>query len=83
MNAPCMAHAAKPAQTPTGRTGAAARKDSSCSLTGYPAEPDKVSRTLQSGRLPSNQHNVNVSFFSYSGSFLFFFFLSISFFGVE
>lgn len=78
MNAPCMAHAAKPAQTPTGRTGAAARKDTSCSLTGYPAEPDKVSRTLQSGRLPSNQHNVNVSF-SNNKSRSFFFQLFIYF----
>lgn len=48
MNAPCMAHAAKPARTPTGHTGAAAQKDTSCSLTGYRAKPDKVSGTLAS-----------------------------------
>lgn len=43
MNAQYMAHAAKPAPTPTGRTGAAAQKDTSYSQTGYPVEPDKVS----------------------------------------
>lgn len=62
MNAQCMEHAAKPAPTPMGRTGAAARKDTSYSLTGYPAEPDKVSGTLQSGSLPSNQQSVNILF---------------------
>lgn len=59
MNAPCMAHAAKPAPTPMARTGAAARKDTSYSLTGSPAEPDKVSRRLHSQSLPSNQLSVN------------------------
>lgn len=43
MNAPRMAPAAKPARTPTGRTAAAARRDTSCSPTGCPAGPDKVS----------------------------------------
>ena len=46
MNVPCMAHAAKPAQTPMGHTDAAAQKDTSCSLTGYLAKPNKVSGTL-------------------------------------
>ncbi|MEQ2312284.1 hypothetical protein AMECASPLE_029357, partial [Ameca splendens] len=41
MNVPCMVHAAKPAQTPTGHTDAAAQRDTSCSLTGYLAEPNK------------------------------------------
>lgn len=49
MNVPCMARAAKPARTPTGHTDAAARKDTSCSLTGDLAEPNKVSGTLASG----------------------------------
>lgn len=49
MNVPRMARAAKPARTPTGHTAAAARKDTSCSLTGYPAEPDKVSGTTHTG----------------------------------
>lgn len=48
MNVPCMAHAAKPAQTPTGHTDAAAQKDTSCSLTRYLAKPNKVSGTLAS-----------------------------------
>lgn len=46
MNVPCMAHAAKPARTPTGHTDAAAQKDSSCSPTGDLAKPNKVSGTL-------------------------------------
>lgn len=49
MNVPCMAHAAKPARTPTGHTDAAAQKDTSCSLTGYLAKPNKVSGTLALG----------------------------------
>lgn len=49
MNVPYTAHAAKPAPTPTGRTDAAAQRDTSCSPTGYPAEPDKVSGTPASG----------------------------------
>lgn len=49
MNAPRMARAAKPARTPWGHTAAAARTDTSCSLTGYPAEPDKVSGTARAG----------------------------------
>lgn len=49
MNVPCMAHAAKPAQTPTGHTNAAAQRDTSYSLTGYLAEPNKVSGTLALG----------------------------------
>lgn len=48
MNVPCMAHAAKPARTPTGHTDAAAQKDTSYSLTGDPAKPNKVSGTLAS-----------------------------------
>lgn len=43
MNAPRTVRAARPARTPTGHTAAAALKDTSCSLTGFPAEPDKVS----------------------------------------
>lgn len=46
MNVPCMAHAAKPAQTPTGHTDAAAQKDTSWSLMGDHAKPNKVSGTL-------------------------------------
>lgn len=49
MNVLCMAHAAKPARTPTGHTDAAAQKDTSYSLTGYHAKPNKVSSTLASG----------------------------------
>lgn len=60
MNAPCMAHAAKPARTPTGHTGAAAQKDTSCSLTGYRAKPDKVSGTLAL-EIRYNLHNAHVS----------------------
>lgn len=78
MNAPCMAHAAKPAQTPTGRTGAAAQKDTSCSLTEHPAEPDKVSCTIQSGHLPSNQHHVNVSCSNHKSTSYFFYFIFFS-----
>lgn len=52
MNVPYTAHAAKPAPTPTGRTDAAAQRDTSCSPTGYPAEPDKVSGTPASGSSP-------------------------------
>ncbi|KAJ4933189.1 hypothetical protein JOQ06_030024, partial [Pogonophryne albipinna] len=50
MNVPCMAHAAKPAQTPMGHTDAAAQKDTSCSLTGYLAKPNKRNGQTWSGQ---------------------------------
>lgn len=46
MNVPRMVHAAKRARTPMGHTDAAAQRDTSCSLTGDPAKPNKVSATL-------------------------------------
>lgn len=70
MNVPCMAHAAKPARTPMGHTDAAAQKDTSCSLTEYPAKLNKVSGTLASGK-QLNLHSMYVSFLIINGAVLF------------